>query len=208
MPRTEKQNQTLRDARKEQILQAATKVFARRGMVAAKISDIAKEAQLSHGLVYHYFSSKEEIFIDLVRSAAAASIDVVRTANQRKGTAAGRLYWMTEQILRNIEGEQKLLFLMMIQASTSDAIPEEVKEILLEHSPVQEIIPLIIEAQTQGDFIQDDPVKMAVTYYAFIQGLAINKIQWEECPLPDADMLMKIFGKTDKKGIHHGVKYK
>lgn len=62
MPRKSELNQELRDARKEQILKAALIVFARRGMVATKISDIAKEAGLSHGLVYHYFNSKEEIF--------------------------------------------------------------------------------------------------------------------------------------------------
>ncbi|WP_162987358.1 TetR/AcrR family transcriptional regulator [Metabacillus litoralis] len=39
-------------------------VFARRGMVATKICDIPKEARLSHGLVYHYFKSREEIFYD------------------------------------------------------------------------------------------------------------------------------------------------
>ncbi len=57
-PRKEEQNQQIRDERREEILQAALRVFARKGLVAAKITDIANAAGLSHGLIYHYFSSK------------------------------------------------------------------------------------------------------------------------------------------------------
>ena len=130
VPRNEEQNQELRDLRKEQILQAALVVFARRGMVATKISDIAKEAGLSHGLVYHYFTSKEAIFSMLVKRAADSSLAVIHKANEQLGTPLEKLYWMTEQILNSLtDGEHTLLFLIMIQASTSDAMSDEVKEI-------------------------------------------------------------------------------
>lgn len=199
MPRNEEQNQELRDTRKEQILQAALLVFARRGMVAAKISDIAKEAGLSHGLVYHYFTSKEEIFSTLVRRATNSSIAVIQQASEQLGTPLEKLHWMTEQILNSLtDGEHALLFLIMIQASTSDAIPDEVKEILTGEeavSPVTCILPLIIAGQEIDEIISADPVSLAVTYYSFVQGLAINKIQWTDCPIPDAKLLMKIFQK-------------
>ncbi|MCL1696654.1 TetR/AcrR family transcriptional regulator [Lysinibacillus sp. BPa_S21] len=199
MPRKEEQNQELRDARKEQILQAALIVFARRGMVATKISDIAKEAGLSHGLVYHYFDSKDEIFSMLVKKASNSSIEIIQKAIEHKGSPLEKLKWMTEQILNNlIDSEHTLLFWIMIQASTSDAIPNEVKELLTRDnalSPVDCILPLIVAGQEKGEIISANPVTLAVTYFAFIQGLAINIIQWTECPIPDANMLMKIFTK-------------
>lgn len=199
MPRNEEQNQELRGLRKEQILQAALVVFARRGMVATKISDIAKEAGLSHGLVYHYFSSKEEIFSMLVKRAADSSVEVIHRANEQLGTPFEKLHWMTEQILDSLEdGEHTLLFLIMIQASTSDAIPEEVKEILTGKeavSPIACTLPLILAGQEAGQIITDDPVTLTVAYFAIIQGLAINKIQWSDCPMPDAKLLMKLFVK-------------
>ncbi len=43
------------------ILDAAVVVFARRGFHACRVSDIADEAQVAYGLVYHYFRSKEEV---------------------------------------------------------------------------------------------------------------------------------------------------
>ncbi|MED3729235.1 TetR/AcrR family transcriptional regulator [Priestia filamentosa] len=197
MPRQDQQNKQIRDERRAQILQAALRVFARRGMVAAKISDIAKEAELSHGLVYHYFKSKEEIFMTLVQKALDSSLDVISYANEQVGTPLEKLCWMTEKIMKSIDnGEEILLFLIMIQASTSDIVSEEVKEILTgEHavSPVMATIPLIVEGQKVGEIKQGDPVQLAVTYYAFIQGLAINKIQWEQCPIPEANLIMNIF---------------
>jgi AcrR family transcriptional regulator len=60
-PRNEEQNELIKDERREQILSAALKVFARKGFAAAKISDIVARAGMSHGLVYHYFKSKEEL---------------------------------------------------------------------------------------------------------------------------------------------------
>ena len=49
-----------RDKRKR-ILDAAVCVFARMGYHGARVSDIAREAGIAYGLVYHYFTNKEEI---------------------------------------------------------------------------------------------------------------------------------------------------
>lgn len=197
MPRDDKKNLEIRDVRKEQIFSAAAKVFARRGMAAAKISDIAKEAKLSYGLVYHYFESKEQIFISLVKKATESSIEVINEANFYNGTPLQKLKWMTETILRSIaSGDGIYLYLIMIQASTSDVVPGEVREYLMNdnaNSPVSATIPIIIDGQNKGEIIKEDPIKLAVAYYAFIQGLAINKIQWSECPLPEANILLSIF---------------
>lgn len=197
MPRTEPQNLELRGQRREEILNAALKVFSRRGWAAAKISEIAKEARLSHGLVYHYFKSKEEIFTLLVQRAAENSVQVIEKANLRDGTPLEKIKWMTEQILSSLsQGQQTLLFLIMIQASTSDAMPVEVKQLLTSQqfkSPVHCLIPLIIEGQQRNEIVQGNPLTLAISYYAFIQGIAINKLQWNESPIPEAELIMKIF---------------
>jgi TetR/AcrR family fatty acid metabolism transcriptional regulator len=48
-----------RDDRRKQILRAAAKVFAEQGYHGARISDVAEEAGVAYGLVYHYFGNKE-----------------------------------------------------------------------------------------------------------------------------------------------------
>ena len=199
MPRTEQQNQQIRDERQEQILQAALKVFARRGMAAAKISDIASEAGFSHGLVYHYFKSKEEIFFTLVKKALQGSALVIQYARQQEGSPLQKLRWMTDMILQSIAGDGAYLFLIMMQAFTSDAVPGEVKQMMddeLAFSAIKATVPLIKAGQLNGEMVQEDPEKLAVLYYSVIQGLAISKIQWKDCPLPDADMVLKVLQAT------------
>lgn len=56
-------------------------------------------------------------------------------------------------------------------------------------SPVSSLLPLIIEGQQCNEIIQENPIKLAVSYYAFIQGFAINKLQWAECPIPEAEFI-------------------
>jgi AcrR family transcriptional regulator len=57
--------------RRQELLDAAVRVFARKGFRAARVGDIAEEAGVAHGLLYHYFRSKDEvletIFLDTWR---------------------------------------------------------------------------------------------------------------------------------------------
>jgi AcrR family transcriptional regulator len=194
MPRTDNQNQKIRDERQEQILQAALKVFARRGMAAAKIGDIAAEAGLSHGLMYHYFKSKEEIFTVLVKRALEGSALVIEYTAKQPGTPLQQLTWLAEQILQSISGDGAYLFLIMIQAFTSDAVPKEVKEMLNRNTvsvPVQGMIPILAAGQEAGEIVKDDPMKLAVIFYSAMQGLAISRIQQQETPLPDAELIIR-----------------
>ncbi len=60
-PRTPQQNKEIRQQSQQQIIDAAFKLFAKKGYSATSIAAIAKEADVSKGLIYHYFSSKEAI---------------------------------------------------------------------------------------------------------------------------------------------------
>jgi len=62
-PRTAKQNREIRQARQEQILQAARQVFADQGFHNTRMSDIAQATGVSQGTLYHYFRSKDELFL-------------------------------------------------------------------------------------------------------------------------------------------------
>jgi AcrR family transcriptional regulator len=72
------------------ILDAAVRVFARQGFHTCRVSDIADEAQVAYGLVYHYFSSKEEILDTLflerwdLMLAAIAEADAAHRAPREK----------------------------------------------------------------------------------------------------------------------------
>jgi TetR/AcrR family fatty acid metabolism transcriptional regulator len=53
--------------RRRELLDAAARVFARKGFHASRVGDIAEEAGVAHGLLYHYFRSKEEVLETIFR---------------------------------------------------------------------------------------------------------------------------------------------
>ena len=67
-PRSEEANVQIKDDRQKQILSSALKVFIHKGFAATKMSDIATEAGISYGLMYHYFQSKDEIYASWSRT--------------------------------------------------------------------------------------------------------------------------------------------
>lgn len=64
-PRTREQNEEIRNQRKQEILQAAMRVYVEKGYAASEVSDIADQAGLAHGLVFYYFKNKKNLFREL-----------------------------------------------------------------------------------------------------------------------------------------------
>ena len=194
-PRNEDTNKQIRDERREQILQAALKVFARKGLAAAKISDIAAAAELSHGLIYHYFKSKDEIFTVLATQALEVSSKIIIDAANLPGTPWERLKAMTEAIVPNAyQGIGPYYFLIVIQTFTSEAVPEQVKELAARHSSIYTdyLVPLIREGQQRGEVVAGDPLQLAVLYTSMIQGIGIVKtLSGEGLPLPTPEMVLQ-----------------
>jgi AcrR family transcriptional regulator len=75
--------------RRDEIMAAAKKVFARKGFHATTIADIAKEAGLAYGSIYWYFDSKDDLFHDLIATEEYALRTHVAVALAKSGTRFG-----------------------------------------------------------------------------------------------------------------------
>ncbi len=80
MPRTPAENERIRQATREQILKAAMDLFFTKGYHATSIEEIAKQAQISKGLLYHYFKGKEDVLAALVDVRLNDLLVVMNTA--------------------------------------------------------------------------------------------------------------------------------
>ncbi|MHB1626898.1 MAG: TetR/AcrR family transcriptional regulator [Bacilli bacterium] len=95
--------------------------------VGTRIDDIAAAATVSKGLIYHYFGGKETIFNTLVEGASRGTIHLYRQAFDQPGSAAGRLRWLIERVVDGL-AEQPDLFMVVMQASVSDAVPRQARD--------------------------------------------------------------------------------
>jgi AcrR family transcriptional regulator len=188
----EEQLQHIRDERKEQIMAAALKIFARRGIIGTTLSMIAKEARISQGLLYHYFKSKDELFIMLIQQAIQESIDSMKNVYQLPGSPIEKLREMTR-----LDQEGQLYFMLIHQARTSDGVPEEAKQLIAKYAMDTYVVdilePLFIEGQQAGEFAQGDPRKLISAYFTVISALMTLSIHEDKAyQMPEVDLLIRI----------------
>ncbi|WHX64187.1 TetR/AcrR family transcriptional regulator [Peribacillus frigoritolerans] len=80
MPRTPEENDRIRQASKEKIRAAAMELFIKQGYYATSISDIAKQACISKGLLYNYYKGKEELLSEMVEARIKEVVEVMEEA--------------------------------------------------------------------------------------------------------------------------------
>ncbi|MCD1161059.1 TetR/AcrR family transcriptional regulator [Peribacillus frigoritolerans] len=80
MPRTPEENDRIRQASKEKIRAAAMELFIKQGYYATSISDIAKQAGISKGLLYNYYKGKEELLSEMVEARIKQVVEVMEEA--------------------------------------------------------------------------------------------------------------------------------
>ncbi|MCZ8521274.1 MULTISPECIES: TetR/AcrR family transcriptional regulator [Paenibacillus] len=183
----------IRDQRKEQIMQAGLGVFARRGILGTKMSMIAAAAGVSHGLLYHYFKSKDELFTSLIEEAVVAADESVRQLYDLPGSPAGKLRLLTEQILQEDGAEY---FMLIHQARTSDGVPAEAKELIAQYSMARFIdvmLPLFQEGQRLGEIVPEPAEELIASYFSVLSGLMVLHTRDSEYRIPDTALLLRMF---------------
>ncbi|MGF9914144.1 TetR/AcrR family transcriptional regulator [Paenibacillus ehimensis] len=192
-PLNDEQLHQIRDERKEQIIEAALKVFSRRGIAGTKMSMIAAEAGISHGLLYHYFKSKDELFITLVQRAMIGAHDAMKSIHGLQGSPLDKIKCLTKDIL---DESGRPYFMLIYQARTSEGVPEKAKELIAQYSLksfVDELLPVFQEGQQTGDIAAGDPVELISAYLSVLSSLMILNAQDEEnYRIPSGDILMRM----------------
>ena len=100
------------------ILGAAVRVFARQGFHTCRVSDIADEAGVAYGLVYHYFGSKEEILDTLFTERWQLMIDAIVSIDARRDVPArDKLYMVASFIIDSYRHEPQLMKVIIVEVT-------------------------------------------------------------------------------------------
>jgi AcrR family transcriptional regulator len=196
MPRSEEANIQIKDDRQKQILCSALKVFIQKGFAAAKMSDIAAEAGVSYGLMYHYFQSKDEIYAELVRGAIESSRQVLEQVQAEKAEPIDKMRTLIDRIFASVGGHESAgyYFVLMMGAMTSGSYPS----LALEHPhgpgrPFEMLVHIIEDGQGKGQIAEGSPAELATTFFSAILGLASLRVSGTIQTMPDPEILMRLF---------------
>jgi TetR/AcrR family fatty acid metabolism transcriptional regulator len=103
----------------ERILEAATRVFARKGYFAARVSDIAKKAGVADGTIYLYFRNKEDILVRLFDEVMSEHVSQAREAVRALPSAQERLRTIAERHLAVLGGNRDLAVVFQVELRQS-----------------------------------------------------------------------------------------
>jgi AcrR family transcriptional regulator len=115
-PSNNSRAQTAADKRRS-ILDAAVRVFARQGFHACRVADIADEAGVAYGLVYHYFGSKDEILDTLFLERWAIMLETIRHVDAQAITAREKLRSIASFIIDSYTHDPDLMKVIIVEVT-------------------------------------------------------------------------------------------
>jgi AcrR family transcriptional regulator len=151
------------------ILDAAVRVFARQGFHTCRVSDIADEAGVAYGLVYHYFQSKDQVLDTLFLSRWDVLLEAIRQTDSLDLPAREKLEAIAGFIIESYRHDPDLMKVIIIEvtraANTFGASH------LGKITEAYELIGGVVEkAQASGEFRSEIPAEYAaMTFYGAIE---------------------------------------
>ncbi|HEY6696352.1 MAG TPA: TetR/AcrR family transcriptional regulator, partial [Solirubrobacteraceae bacterium] len=144
--------------KRRMILDAAVRVFARQGFHTCRVSDIADEAGVAYGLVYHYFGSKDAVLEAVFREQWGRLLAAVALAEETGETAPEQLALVVKIVLRSWRDDPDLVRLLVREITRSPHIQDELDEIGQAFASLQRIV---VRGQEQGTFRADVDAQLA-----------------------------------------------
>ena len=138
------------------LLDAAVRVFARTGYHGSRVGDIAEEAGVAHGLLYHYFDSKEQVLQIVFRENFGELLQRFHEVEETDEPAAEKLAGIAKILLRTWRNDPDLVTVMVREVARSPQLQTQVVEV---REAFAIIARVIVQGQEEGVFRQDvDPV--------------------------------------------------
>ncbi|WP_028552859.1 TetR/AcrR family transcriptional regulator [Paenibacillus sp. UNC451MF] len=192
MPRNVERDQEARKERCEQILSVAVELFAKKGLDATKISDIAAKVGISHGLVYNYFQSKEEIYASLINKNLNSMRELIEKVIHLPVSPLEKLKILVDHMLKNKWEDALFHQIFVDQMLTSESIAEDIKASVRKRitDNLDTIAEIFAEGQRKGELLDGNPKEHALFIMSCIRASCLSERQ-------------ELYVKSDSQSILH-----
>ena len=179
-----------KEERKKQILITALSLFVERGYYDTKITDIAAAVPMSVGLMFHYFESKEELLIELVKMGAEGTKSISQPTNLAPDLF---LKGFLNQLFSYAKAQPWVfnMFVLMGQVRRV-GMPEEARRLAQSVDAVTPTVNIIKKGQKEGIFRKGDADTMARCFWASLQGIMEEMSADKNMKAPDPEWLVSM----------------
>jgi TetR/AcrR family transcriptional regulator, fatty acid metabolism regulator protein len=171
------------EEKRRQILEAAVRAFARKGYHACRVGEIAEEAGVAYGLVYHYFGSKEELLQTIFRDTWTQMLTRIDELEAEGDLASEQVRKVTALLLRTWRRDPDLVRVLVREVTRS---PEQLQQQIEEIGHAYEALERIVRrGQKSGEFRAEiDPKLAATVFYGALEEVLTG---WVMGQLPGGD---------------------
>ena len=149
------------------ILRAAITVFARSGYHTSRVADVAKEAGVAYGLVYHYFGSKEDLLETIFRRTWSRMLEAVKEVEEEGAPARDQLAAVARIVLGAWQADPDLVRVLVREVARSPQLGREVDEIAHAFAALERIVA---RGQERGELrAEADPRLAAWILYGALE---------------------------------------
>jgi TetR/AcrR family fatty acid metabolism transcriptional regulator len=181
---------TAQEERRRQILDAAVRAFAKNGYHACRVSDIAEEAGVAYGLVYHYFESKDAVLESIFREMWGMMVAAINAVEEIEESPREQLRKSCAIVLRTWRDYPDVVRVLVREVARSgEQLQREVEEIAHAFDALRRIVE---RGQEQEVFRRDISPRLAawVIYGALeeiLTGWVLGRLPGEDDDIREAE---------------------
>jgi len=167
---------------RQRLLEAALKVFSQQGYAVTRLEDIAAEAEVTRGAIYHHFGGKAELYNAMVGEISSRTNNVIAEAIEEGGSFLEICRRMMVQLMAYVEENRDFRAVMELTLFKTEMVPELQSGLQKKAEATQVIIEQMAAFMRQGveagEVRMDiDPVEMAWSFLALQNGLVMTWLQ-------------------------------
>ncbi len=180
--RSRRQSRLSREEKKaltrDKLLEAAARVFARRGYNAASVEDVAEEAGFSKGAVYSNFATKEDLFLTLFDQRTRQKLDLIGDVFRKADSLEGRAHEGGERLAAIIERNRDWCLLFMEFWASAARDPALRRKFAAHYEAMRTRVAIAVELQAQelGIALAMPALDLAAGLIALGEGLMLQKL--------------------------------
>lgn len=147
----------IKEAKKNNIIQSALKLFSKKGFYNTTIPDIAKAMSMSVGNMYNYFSSKEELAKFAIKYSTNILADELRTVNNMEISSKEKLFLFTHNYLKNVQESPEVIeYFLRVYLSNREVFKDGCEGFLCVGEFVTEVMIFLDDGAQNKEFREQE----------------------------------------------------